>query len=177
MKIPVKDWLIFLAFWILVGCLFEIQRLKRVIADEAKKKFCPHLMLELNAGEGREPMGIYIKNESFFLAQDIKLAPSEIAINDFGFTNRFIVEFEGIETLRQHERRQLVFRVFDRRHQFLPEVTEKFIPHLASPSFKVSLSYQNIEGLRFEAVISKKGKNFFTEKIELKKQPPEPPTV
>ena len=86
-------------------------------------------------------MGIYLKNEGFFIAQDIRIAALQLAIDDFGFAAQFIIEFADIKVLRPQERKQLQVKVFDKYQQFLPEITEKIIPHLVGPSFKVKIFF------------------------------------
>ena len=167
LKIPLKDGLIAVTFAILIFCLFEIRRLKKVIAQDARKRLSPQLMLDLNLEGDEEGMGIYLKNEGFFIAQDIRIAALQLAIDDFGFAAQFIIECADIKVLRPQEKKQLQVKVFDKYQQFLPEITEKIIPHLVGPSFKVKIFYASVEGTKFCATLSKKGKTFHSEKIEL----------
>jgi hypothetical protein len=167
LALSLKDWLIIVAFCALLVCLLEIQRLKKQIAYNSRKSLAPQLMLELSVKEAAEEMGIYLKNEGFFIAQQIKIDALKIGIDDYGFRNEFILEFEGIEVLRPKERKRLVFKVFDRNHAYLQDATERLLPHLVSPAFKIVVFYSNIEGVRFRAEFSKTQTIFSCDSVRL----------
>lgn len=151
---------------ILLLCLLQIRRLKKTIAQEARRRLLPQLNLELILGTGQQDMGLYLKNENFFLAKDIKIEDVEMALEDSGFKVNVILKFEGIDYLKPQESVRLSLKVFNNKRDFLPEATEKIIPHLVSPSFKVKIYYSNIENLRFLALFLKKREKFSIEKVE-----------
>jgi len=161
----IKDWLIVAALFILAFCVLEVRKLKKIIAETVRKQLIPQLLLELSFDKPGEDAGFYLKNESFFLAQDIQVEELEITLDDFGFKRKFNLQFESVDFLKAQDRIKLKFKVFV-DSQFSREITEKIIPHLISPDFNVRVRYSNIEGLKFYVTFFKKRGRFHTERIE-----------
>ena len=162
----IKDWLIIAASIILVFCILEIRKLKRSITREIHRRLLPQLGLEFIADRDSPDAGLHLKNEGFFLAQDIRIEDVDPALEDFGLRMEYILRFEAVDFLRPQERVKLKFKVFDRNGEFLAEVSEKIIPHLIRPSFRITLRYSNIENLKFRAVFLKKREKFYIERVE-----------
>jgi len=162
----IKDWLIIAASIILVFCILEIRKLKRSITREIHRRLLPQLGLEFIADRDSLDAGLHLKNEGFFLAQDIRIEDVDPALEDFGLRMEYILRFEAVDFLRPQERVKLKFKVFDRNGEFLAEVSEKIIPHLIRPSFRITLRYSNIENLKFRAVFLKKREKFYIERVE-----------
>jgi len=161
----IKDWFIVITVSILVMCILEIRRLKKSIVQQVHSRLIPQLILELVFDEEKDDKGLYLKNESFFLAKDIRVEDLELTLDDSGFKKSLILKFENIDFLKPKEGIKLKFGVFDRGH-FLREVTEKIIPHLLTITFKVKVCYSNIENLNFCSEFVRKGGKFTTGKIE-----------
>lgn len=161
-SLDIKDGLIIISTLILVSCILQIRRLKKIIALETKKRLIPYLTLELD----KKQHGIYAKNESFFLSKDIKIEDTEITLDDFGFKTNLILKFEGIDTLRPQERAQLKLKVFDKQGNFLSELTQKIILHLINTPFTVRIHLSNIENTKFCVTLTRRQQKFFIERIE-----------
>lgn len=153
--LSIKDWLITITLFILVFCILEIRRLKKTIACEAQKRLVPQLSLEFNSDIQHKNTGFYLKNESLFLARNITIEDTELILNDFGWKKTILLRFDSIDSLRAEEKIQLKLQVLDLNKEPLPEVTEKIIPHLISPSFKILLYYSNVENIKFSTVFLK----------------------
>lgn len=162
----IKDWLIIVASIILVFCILEIRKLKRTIAREIHRRLLPQLAVEFIADRDSADAGFYLKNESFFLAQNIRVEDVDPGLEDFGLRMDYILKFEGIDFLKPQERIKLKFKVFDKNGGLLAEVTEKIIPHLIRASFRIAVRYSNIENLKFRAIFLKKREKFYIERVE-----------
>ncbi len=167
LNFSLKDWLIAITLLILMFCIIEIRKLKKTIAKETQKRLIPQLNLEFNSDIQHKTAGFHLKNESFFLARNITIKDIELILSDFGFKKTIILKFKDINLLRPEEKIQLEFKVFDINGEPLPEVTEKIIPHLISPSFKIKIYYSNVENLKFCAVFLKTKDIFHTESHEI----------
>jgi len=162
----IKDWFILASLFILLLCILEIHRLKKVIAGDVQKQLIPQLNCELILDETVENMGLYLKNESFFLARSIKVEDIELTLDDLGYKVGLILRFEDIDSLGPQEKIKLKLKVFDRDQRFRLDLTERIIPHLISAFFKIKIFYSNIEGLKFCALFFKKKNKFYPEKIK-----------
>lgn len=161
--IPIKDWLILIVSFILIFCILEIRKLKKKVTHEVQKRILPQLNLEIILDINIQNSGIYLRNESFFIARDIKLEDLQITMDDLGYKYNLILKFEGVDSLRAQEKVKLKFQVFDKNLVPLPEVTERIMPHLTEMPFKIRLSYSNIENIKSQVVFSKTGKHFCIE--------------
>jgi hypothetical protein len=161
--IPIKDWLIIIASLIMVICIYEIRKLKKKISVEIHKRILPQLGLEIVLEANTQNSGLYLKNESFFLARDIQFEDIEVTLDDLGYTYSLIIKIEGVDSLRAQEIIKLKINVFDKNLSPLPDVTERIIPHLVGINFKVSLNFLNIENIKSHVVFSKTGKQFCIE--------------
>ena len=162
----IKDWLIVATSIILTLCILEIRRLKKSIVQEVQKRLLPQLALEFNSDVNSDDAGFYLKNESFFIAREIQFEDVEFTLDDLGYKVSSILKFESIDSLKPQEKVKLKFKVFDRDRSFLPEVTERIIPHLIDPCFKIRVNYSNIENLKSGVVFAKKMEKFYTESIK-----------
>ncbi len=165
--LSIKDWLITITLLILVFCILEIKKLKKTITQEAQKRLIPQLNLEFNPDIQDKTAGFHLKNENLFLARNITIKDTTLDLSDFGFKKTIILRFENINILRPEEQIQLKFEVLDINEEPLPEVTEKIIPHLVSPSFKITVYYFNVENLKFCVVFLKTKEVFHTESLEI----------
>lgn len=165
--LSIKDWLITITLFILVFCILEIRKLKKTIANEAQKRLVPQLSLEFNSEIQDKFAGFHLKNESLFLARDITIEDTELTLSDFGFKKTILLKFDNISLLRAEEKIQLKLQVLDLNRKPLPEVTEKIIPHLISPSFKIRLFYSNVENIKFSAVFLKTEDGFHIENFKI----------
>jgi len=162
----IKDLLIIAASIILVGCIRQIRKLKRSIAQEIHRRLLPQLSLEFISDKDNPQAGLHLKNESFFLAKEIRIEDVDLSLEDFGLKIEYILRFEPVDFLKPQERVKLKFGVFDRSGQPLAEITEKIIPHLVRASFRIVVRYSNIENLKFRVVFLKKRDKFFAERVE-----------
>ena len=162
MSFTIKDALIIIASFILVICIFKIRKLKKSLAQQVRKQLIPQLILKIDDKD----LAINIKNESFFLVQSIKIEDVQVALDDFGFKLSVILKFEHIDFIKPNETVKLRIKACDRNQNFLPDLTEKLIPHLVSVPFKITMYFSNIEGLKFRIVFNKRKDNFFAERID-----------
>lgn len=165
--LSIKDWLITITLCILVFCILEIRKLKKTIAYEAQKRLVPQLRLEFNSDIQDKFAGFHIINESLFLARDITIENTELTLNDFGWKKTIILKFDSLGSLSAGEKIRLKLQVLDLNKNPLPEVTEKIIPHLISPSFKIQLFYSNVENIKFSAVFLKTEDGFHIENFKI----------
>ena len=161
LNLTIKDWLIIAVSFILIICILQIRKLKKALILEIQKRLIPNLTLEIDENE----LGIYIKNESFFLAQNIKIEDTELILDDYGFKFGVILKFEDVGALRSQERLKLKFKAFDKQQNFLADLTERIIPHLISTSFKVKIYLSNIENMKFCIALNRRQKKFNVETI------------
>ncbi len=162
----IKDWLILITLSILFFCILEIRKLKKKVAQQVQNRLIPQLLLEFILDLDTQNSGFHLKNESFFLAQDIRIEDIPINLDDYGFRLGIILRFKNIDFLKAKESVKLDFKVLDKKQEPLAEVTERILPHLLSPSFKAKVYYSNIEGLKFCAIFNKKREKFYTDAIE-----------
>jgi len=158
MKFTIQDWFITAALIILILCVLEIRKLKKIIAREIQRQLLPQLILDMNKDE----MCFYLRNEGFAVVQDIQIEETKITLNDSGFNMDYILRFENQDFLKPKESIKLKFKVFDQDQTFLPEATERIFGHLINPSFIIGLACSNIEGRRIRFIFSKKGTKFFS---------------
>lgn len=161
MRFTIQDWLIAVAFFILILCVLEIRKLKKSIVRGIQRQLLPQLILDMD----KEEMCFYLKNEGFSIIQDIQIADSELTLDDSGFKVDYILRFENRDFLRPKESIKLEFKVLDQHQTFLPEVTERIFAHLINPSFKIGMTCSDIEGRRIRFMFSKKGEKFFSERV------------
>jgi len=159
-----KNWLIIVTLGILIICLIQIRRLKRIIVQEVRRRLVPEVVLELDI----EERGIFARNQSTMFAKDISIDNINMTLEDYGFAMEFTLKFEPVDSLKPNERLRLDFDVFKADELCKPEESRRIIPHLISIPFKVKLTYSNLENLRFKALIVKKigQKKFALIKIE-----------
>jgi len=163
-KLEFKDWLIIVTLTILVICLIQIRRLKRIIVQEVRRRLIPEIVLELDVNE----RAIFIKNQSAMLAKDIKIEDIELTLVDYGFAMAFSLKFEGLDFLKANEKSPLNFKVFKAGEECMPSEAKRIVPHLVSIPFKIKINYSNIENLKFSCLSVKKvgAKKFSLIKIE-----------
>ena len=158
-KFTIQDWLIVVAFFIIILCVLEIRKLRKSIAREIQQRLLPQLILDMN----KEEACFYLRNEGFSIVQDIQIEDSKIVLEEFGFKIDHILKFENRDFLKPKESIKLEFKVFDQDQTFRPEVTERIFYHLISPSFTIEMTCSNIEGHRLRFIFSKKGEKFFSQ--------------
>jgi len=162
----IKDGIIIITSTILVFSLLELRKLKRIISQQVHERLLPQLSIDLVCNPSLpEEMGLYLKNESSFLAKDILIEDLNLTLDDSGYRIGHLFKFELIDFLKPQEIVKLKFKVFDEKNQFLPEVTERIFPHLLSPVFRIKISCSNIENVKFCVLLSKKREKFFIERI------------
>lgn len=162
---PIKDWFILGGLLIIVFCILEILKLKKIIAKDIKRRLIPQLEMEFDSNVQSKDAGFSIRNESLFLAKDLQIKDIPITLNDFGFKKSIILKFEKIPFLKPRETLRLRFKVFDTNDELMPDVTERIIPHLVSPSFKIRIFFFNIENVKLCAEFSKIKNKIQTERI------------
>lgn len=162
LSLNIKDWLIAITSFILIACISEIRKLKKSLALEIQKRLIPQLILEID----KETMKMHIKNESLYLAQNIKIEDTEVILDDCGFKTGVMLKFEGVDFLRANEKAELKFKAFDRQKNFLSDLTERIMPHLINAPFKVKVRLSNIENIKFCIILNKKQDKFSLEQIE-----------
>jgi len=160
--VAIKDLLAIAASFALVTCLIQMRKFRKTLALETEKRLFPNLSLELDEKE----LQIYVKNDSFFLAQNIKFQDSELILDDMGFKVCVIIKFEDIGVIKPQERVKLNFKCFDKKLNFLPELTERAIPHLINAPFTVKIFLSNIENMKFGITINRSQRKFTVERIE-----------
>ena len=151
MNLTIKDAVIIIASFILVVCILKIRKLKESLAQQTRKRLIPQLILKIDDKD----FGIYIKNESFFLVQSIKIEDAQVTLDDFGFKLGVILKFQGIDFIKPNETVKLKVKAYDKNQSFLPGLTERLIPHLVSVPFKIKMYFSNVEGLKFRIVFNK----------------------
>jgi len=161
----IKDSLIGLSLVILLACILEIRKLRKVITQETRRRLLPFFRLELVLDDDIGRNGLYLENESFFLAKNIKIKDVDLFLDDLGYPLNVVLRFAGVEWLKAQERVKLDLQVFDQKGEFLPQINERIIPHLASPSFTIDVCYENVEGLKFIARFLKKGRKITSAEI------------
>ena len=158
LRFTIQDWLIALAFFIVILCALEIKKLKKTITKEIQRQLLPQLTLNIDKKE----WCFYLKNEGYSIVQDIEIADVALTLEDSGFKVDYILRFENIGFLRPKEGIRLNFKVFDKDQTFLPEVTERIFAHLINPSFKIEMTYSDIEGRQLRFVFFKKGEEIYS---------------
>lgn len=162
MKLTIQDWLITLAFFILIICILDIRKLKKTIAREIQQQILPQLILEMDT----KFMCFFLKNEGFSIVQNIQLEDSEVTLDDSGYKVSYILQFENVGFLRSKEGTKLRFKVFDKDKNFLSEVTERIFGHLINLSLNIGMTCYDIEGHQIRFIFSKKGEKFYSERVQ-----------
>ena len=155
-SLNIKDGLLAASLIMLIVCVSRIRRLKQIIAESAPARLMPVFSLEFILGRDINENGFYLENRSFFLAKNIKVEDVNLCLDDFGYPMKVILRFSGLEWMKAKERVRLELKVFNQKGESLARVAEKILPHLARPSFKISVFYENIEGVQFAARFLKK---------------------
>jgi hypothetical protein len=171
LHLTIKDWLILVTLSILFICLLEIRKLKKLIILETQRQLVPQLTLELVLNKDLVEAGFFIKNDSFFLARNIKVEDVGLTLDDYGFKVYHILKFDGPEVLKPQESARLPLKVYNKNNEFVALVTESIIPHLISPAFKVKVNYTNIENRQFCITFNKKREKFYVESVESSNKP------
>ncbi|MFH1201995.1 MAG: hypothetical protein V1674_03795 [Candidatus Omnitrophota bacterium] len=161
--VPLKDWIILATLGILIWCIFEIKRLKKTVAQEVRSRLIPQLNLEIDTNSRQ----LILKNESFFLAKDIRIEALEIILEDYGFKKHIGLRFNNIDALRPKEKIKLEFKAFDANQELPQSLVEKMILHLMGADFKVKIYYSNIENTKFCIGLVKKRDRMHIEGIEV----------
>ena len=161
----IKDCLIIITLVLLILAVLQIKKLKKTISQQTQRRLIPQLALDLVFVEDSRNNGIFLKNESFFLAKDIMMDDAVFTMDEYGFKKDLTLKFEGVEFLKPQETVRLNFKVFDKGH-FLDEVTQKILPHLPFIPMNVTACFLNIENVKFRVVFVKKKENFYTESTE-----------
>jgi hypothetical protein len=167
LHLTIKDGLIAVTLVILAISFLQIRRLKKLIAHEARRQLTPQLTLSLVIEKNLKDTGLFLTNESFFLARNIKIEDLELTIDDFGYKVTYILQFGALDFLKEHDTAKIDVKVLDKNREFLSQVTESIIPHLIGPSFKLKVCYTNVENLQFCVLFSKKREKFIVEGVEL----------
>lgn len=161
-QLTLKDFLILASLGLLFFSVLEIRKLKKKVTKEIHLLLTPQLSMHMIPGL-EQNAGIYVQNESAFLVRDLWIDEAEFILEDFGFNIHCIVVAEPIEFLKPRERVKLNIRIVNKKHEPMPKLTGAAIPHLLSPSFKVTVRYSNIENVRFKVVFAKKREQFIPE--------------
>ncbi|MFH1655057.1 MAG: hypothetical protein ABH954_00390 [Candidatus Omnitrophota bacterium] len=165
LSLDFKDWLIVVSLVILVTCLIQIRRLKRIIVQEVRRRLVPEVVLELDVDE----RAILIKNQSTMFAKNINIEDIRLNLVDYGFTMGFLLKFDEIGSLKPNENLKLNFRLIKGEKDEIPKrELGRFIPHLVATGFKAKIHYSNLENLKFSCLLVKKvgKKKFYLIRIE-----------
>jgi len=163
--LTLKDFLILASLGLLFFAVLEIRKLKKKVATEIHRLLTPQLSMHMVPGLDKDS-GIYLQNESSFLVRDLILEDTEFILEDFGFNIHCIVTFEPVAFLKPRERIKLRLTIVNKKREPMPKLTGAAIPHLLSPSFKITMRYSNIENVRFKVVFAKKREQFTAEGLE-----------
>lgn len=148
----IKDWLIIVTSTILVGSLIEIRRLKKNLIQQVQRRFIPQLALSMDEQQNC----FWLENTSAFLAQQVVIEDTLVALQDFGYRKQLTLRFEQPGLLKPGERARLSYKVFDKDF-FLADLTEKIFLHLIDADFKMRVGFTTVEGLKFTADFVKEG--------------------
>lgn len=162
-----KDLLILFLLIILIMCILRIRKLRKELAHEIYLRLHPQIQIELITESEEIAQGFYLQNDSFFLLKDIKVQEFVAIITDAGFRQELTLKFDQIDFLKAKEKTIINFKAHDKNGLFLPQVTEKVIPHLLNIAFPMKVYYSTIEGRTFSASFLKKRDKFYIEKIEV----------
>jgi len=150
---------------LLLVCLFRIRKLKKAISKDAPRRLLPFFSMDLALKSGAGKNGLYLGNESFFLARNIRIDDVGLTLDDSGYPLNVILKFAEVEWLKAKDRIKLNLKVFDKNGEYLSRLTDKIVPHIAGPSFEMNVRFENIEGARFNAHFLKKGKKITSARI------------
>ncbi|MEK6714501.1 MAG: hypothetical protein AABY43_00435 [Candidatus Omnitrophota bacterium] len=164
-----KEMTIEASFLLISLCMFYILYLKRRLGKEITKRHLPLVSLKLIDNIKDEKYGFYLLNESDFAIKDINFIDTKAAISDSGFKQILLIKIKNVEFLKPKGEIRLDYEVFDDGGISLPQVTNKIIPHLINESFSVQVGYSTLEGRKLIATLAKKGKLFYLDKVEERK--------
>lgn len=137
----------------LILSLFRIRNLSRRLEDEHRKRSLPLLVFGMDSIE----TGLYIKNDSYCHARDIRIEDFTVIV-DYGFKKKLRLQFDPIEMLKAQGKVVLSFKVFDGPHEVMRSDT--ILAHLLADSFEARLRYRNLENVEFLSVVAKDKKGF-----------------
>lgn len=163
--LTLKDFLILASLGLLLFSVLEIRKLKKTVTKEIQRLLIPQLSMHMVPGLDKDS-GVYLQNDSAFLVRDLRIDDVEFVLEDFGFNIHCIVTFDPVAFLKPRERIKLQLAIVNKKREPMPKLTGAAIPHLLSPSFKVTMRYSNIENVRFKLIFTKKREQFSAEGIE-----------
>lgn len=160
-----KDWLILAILFALVLCVIQLRKLRKSIPREIQKRIIPPLGLELNIGRDEDDTGLFLRNDGYSAVRNVVIEDLPLTLDDWGLKVSCVVRFKNIDTVGPQQRVKVPYRVYDKHEEFLPQVTDKLLPHLIGPDFKVKIRYTTIEGATFSVIFSKQRDKFSPERI------------
>ncbi len=150
-----KDLIIISLILALIFCIFKIFWLRRCMRKEMHKRLIPLLNLEIN----REELALYLKNESFCMAKNIRIDNVKVSLK-YDYAKTLLVQFQDIDSLNPAQKEKLKYRVFDGPRELHGVIADNLVAHLLNASFQTRITCYNIENMRFQIIIEKENGHF-----------------
>jgi hypothetical protein len=163
----VKDLVIVLLIFSVMGLVWKIRELQRTLEVERRKRTTPLLTLEVNTGDD---FGIFLINDSYCYARNIRIDDLDVTV-DYGFKKLIRLKFDTMETLKPNGRTRLYYRVFDGEFDTTATDAKNILNHFQDAPVQMRLYFENLESAPFAStIISENGKYFVKEVLSLKEE-------
>lgn len=141
-----------ISLWV---CVLLFSRLKK----EKYRSRTP--LLSLHAQLDPYNAGLYLQNLGDVPAKEIILNDFDV-VTETNIGGAVTLKFSVIPLLAAHAQLKLEFKIFNGNFPISNISAENIIPHLAGTLIEARLAYQNLNNIRFEAMIRKeKNSNTF----------------
>lgn len=154
----IKDLVIVLFLFALIGALRKINALKEDLEEEKRKRSMPLLGIEVDTDND---YGVFLINESYCYARNIQINDLEVTV-DYGFKKRITLKFDKLDMLKPNGRTKVNYRVFDDEYDTTTNDAQNILNHFSDTPITIKLNYENLEGGPFAStIIPDKEKNVY----------------
>ncbi len=157
----VKDLVIVLLIFAVIGTLRKIRELKATLADERRKRSMPLLTMEVDTDND---YGVFLINESYCYARNINVSDLDVVV-DYGFKKHITLKFDSLEMLKPNGRSKLNYRVFDGDYDTTSSDEKNILNHFPDAPIEMNLRYENLEGDPFKSSIVPEKDQYVVKKV------------
>jgi len=157
----IRDVLIGVLAGLLVWAIFKIKQIKRLLAEEKRKRLFPLLMLEVDTDE----VAAYLMNDSYCYAKNVKIDDLNITV-DYGFKKRLLLKFEPIDMIKPGQKMPLNYRVWDGAYDITSTDSRNLVYHFSDSNIEMHISYSNMEHAKFSTTISRDKDQYIVKEVK-----------
>ncbi|HQP10987.1 MAG TPA: hypothetical protein PKV41_06355 [Candidatus Omnitrophota bacterium] len=162
-----KDLVIVLLIFAVVGLVRKIRALQETLADERRKRSMPFLTVEVNT---ENDFGVFLINDSYCYARNIRMDDLDVIV-DYGFKKHIRLKFDPLETLKPNGRSRLNYRVFDGEFDTTATDATNILNHFQDAPITMHLYFENLEGGPFAStIVAEKNQYIVKEVVPIKEE-------